>query len=256
MSKVSHSKPTSRENVPKKTDPLLKAAFEECFLDLLRFFYADADLLFDLEREFEFMDKELREIHPDRIKRGGTRLADLLVKVFLREGTAQCLLIHLEIQGKNSKIFPFRMFEYYYRLIDRFNVPVVAMAIFTGGKNQQLSNEYRFSLLGTEVAYRYKTYQIFEHSEQELLAMNNPFALVVMAAQKAFLENKVPEEVLGKERTIIVRAMLACKKYDPVRIVGFMNFLKNFIYVKDPEINRKFDTEVYELMEEKRIWEE
>ena len=46
----------------KKNDILLKSAFEEAFPDLLRFFFKEADTLFDIDKGFEFMDKELSEL--------------------------------------------------------------------------------------------------------------------------------------------------------------------------------------------------
>ncbi len=60
----------------------MKSACEENFPDLLRFFYPDADEIFDFDQPLEIMDKELREIFPERQKKGGTRNADLLVKVY------------------------------------------------------------------------------------------------------------------------------------------------------------------------------
>ncbi|WP_316747381.1 hypothetical protein [Pedobacter gandavensis] len=249
----------SGQKIPKKMDLLLKAAMEESFPHMLRFFYKDADLLFDMERGFEYMDKELLEIYPERLSRGGTRLADVLVKVFMKDGAFQWFLLHLEIQGKYSSGFPFRMFEYYYRLVDRFKVPVIAFAIFSGAENQQFSDTYHSSLLGTGLAYRYQGYQIFQHSAGELLAMDNPFALVVLAAQKAHLENKVSEAALGKERLMIFKAMLATGKYDAAQMLSFLGFLKQIIYIKDPEINHQFDLEIDNLKQGEnnmgRLWD-
>ena len=68
----------------KKSDELLKAIFEENFPDFLRFMYPQADAIFDLERSLTFMDKELLEIIPDRERMQGRRIADLLVKVYLK----------------------------------------------------------------------------------------------------------------------------------------------------------------------------
>ncbi len=74
--------------------------------------------------------------------------------------------------------------------------------------------------------------------------MDNPFSLIILAARKALLEGKVPEEELGEERLTIVRAMIACGKYSHEKIERFIFFLKNFLYIENEEINRKFDTAV------------
>jgi len=42
---------------PKAKDILWKGIIEDLFADFLRFFYAGADEIFDMERGFEFLDK-------------------------------------------------------------------------------------------------------------------------------------------------------------------------------------------------------
>jgi hypothetical protein len=54
-----------------KNDMLLKSAFEEAFPDFLRFRIVDADKIFDMQRGFEFMDKELLEIMPEITNKAG-----------------------------------------------------------------------------------------------------------------------------------------------------------------------------------------
>ncbi|UFH54263.1 hypothetical protein [Spirosoma sp. KNUC1025] len=171
----------------RKNDILLKSAFEEAFPDLLRFFFPQADELFDINRGFEFMDKELGELFPELEKQGGSRFVDMLVKAWLRDGTQEWILVHLEIQGDDTRGFSRRMFQYWYRIYDRYEVDIVALAVFTGGKNQVRPGYYHRSFLGTEITYKYNAYHVLDHSEQQLLGMNNPFALIVLAAQKALL---------------------------------------------------------------------
>ena len=77
--------------------------------------------------------------------------------------------------------------------------------------------------------------------------MDNIFALIVAACQKALLEGKVPEEELGEERTAIARALLLQKRYDKDRILSFLGFLKNIIYIRNLEINSKFDTLINQI---------
>ncbi len=48
----------------RKSDILWKVILEEVFGDLLRFIYPDADEVYDMERGFEFLDKELAELNP------------------------------------------------------------------------------------------------------------------------------------------------------------------------------------------------
>jgi hypothetical protein len=50
----------------KHSDLLWKAALEDLFDDFLRFFYPEANDLFDLDKGFEYLDKELEQLFPPR----------------------------------------------------------------------------------------------------------------------------------------------------------------------------------------------
>lgn len=228
----------------KKNDILLKSAFEEAFSDLLLFFFEDANILFDLDRGFDFMDKELAELFPDLQKKGGSRFVDMLVKTYLQTGAEEYILVHIEIQDGAIKDFPKRMFQYYYRILDRFEVEVAALAVFTGKRNQQQPAEYRKKFLGTEISYKYNSYHIFDHDEEQLLKMDNLFALVILAAQKSSLSDKTSEAELSEQRLKIVRALISSKRYNNEKIRHFLFFLRTFIHIENPEINSKFDKEV------------
>ncbi|TAM96844.1 MAG: hypothetical protein EPN39_12730 [Chitinophagaceae bacterium] len=48
----------------KRDDTLWKGILENLFDDFLRFFFPDADDLFDMKKGFEFLDKELEQLFP------------------------------------------------------------------------------------------------------------------------------------------------------------------------------------------------
>ncbi|MCF0057278.1 hypothetical protein [Dyadobacter sp. CY356] len=231
----------------RKNDILLKSAFEEAFSDLLRFFFKDADSLFDIERGFEFMDKELLELFPDLEKQGGSRFVDMLIKIYGTDGSEEWMLIHIEIQAQNDQQFSKRMFQYFYRIFDRYDVPVTALAVFTGAVKSLPINTFHYKFLGTEIEYKYNNYHIMEHSEEQLLAMDNPFALIVLAAQKVLLSDKIPESELAAQRLTIARALVQSGKYSIEKIRRFLYFLKTFIHIENPEFNINFDNEVSKL---------
>src|SRR5258708_2856155 len=121
-----------------KQDILWKGIIEEVFDDLLRFVFRNADEVFDLQRKFVFLDKELAELHPEPEKPSSTRLVDKLVQVYRKDGRAEWLLVHLEVQGKAEADFPERMFRYYYRIFDSRRRPITAVAIFTGADGHRI----------------------------------------------------------------------------------------------------------------------
>ncbi|RZF57876.1 RpnC/YadD family protein [Sphingobacterium corticibacterium] len=231
---------------PKQNDELLKGAFEENFADFLRFLYPDADDIFDFSKSIQFMDKELLAIVPDRERKKGKRVADLLAKVFLKDGTEKYILLNAEIEGGDDAKFAERIYQYNYRIRDRYRISVATIAVYTGSHNQPKPSEYIDVVLDTSVHFRYRTYHIFDHSEKELLAMDNIFAFIAVACQKALLEGKIPDEELGENRLTIAKTLLR-HDYDHDRIKNFLIFLKNFLYINDAEINRIFDEQIIQL---------
>jgi len=123
---------------------------------------------------------------------------------------------------------------------------VETIAVFTGNQNQKRPSGYRYQGITTSIHFRYLTYHIFEDREEDLLSMSNPFAFIVLACQKAHLEGKVPDEELASNRLTIARAMVE-QNYDHDRILSFLVFLKNFIYIENQEINRIFDEQIEKL---------
>jgi hypothetical protein len=102
----------------KNKDILWKGILEGTFDDFLRFFFPNADSIFDMERGFEFLDKELEQLYPNQDK-PKQRYVDKLVKVFTKDNTEKWILVHIEVQGYKDKDFGERMFTYYYRILDK-----------------------------------------------------------------------------------------------------------------------------------------
>lgn len=230
----------------KKNDELLKGAFKENLPDFLRFVYPDADDIIDFEKGIVFMDKELFAIIPVRERKKDKRIADLLVKLFLKDGAEKWVLLNVEIEAGSEPDFAFRLYQYNYRIRDKYGVSVATIAVFIGNKGQCRPALYRDELLGTVLSFKYLSYHIFDHSPEALLAKQNPFALIALACQKALLEGKIPDEELGEERLTIARVLLS-HNYEPERIVNFILFLKNFIFIDNDDINYTFDQQINTL---------
>jgi hypothetical protein len=225
----------------RKSDILWKVVIEEIFDDMLRFIFPDADKVYDMERGFEFLEKELTEMSPEPDKAADTRFADKLVKVFHRGGEEEWVLMHVEIQGDTSKRLEFseRMFRYFYRILDRYNRPVSAIAIFTGQDGKKMPCRFNYAYRTTKVLYEYHTLSILEFTDEELDRSTNPFAQVALAAKAALLEGKVPEQVL-LERKILIAKRLLRKGFGVRKSRAIMTFLENYVLFGDPEMNRIF----------------
>ena len=99
-------------------------AFLEAFLEL---FFPQAHAEIDWSRECESLDKELQQVAPDA--EIGRRYVDKLVKVWLKSGEEQWVLIHIEVQTSEDRKFAWRMYVYNYRLFDKYNREVASFAV-------------------------------------------------------------------------------------------------------------------------------
>jgi hypothetical protein len=225
----------------RKNDILWKVVLEEVFDDLLRFLYEDADLEYNMDQGFQFLDKELAELCPDPEKDTDTRFADKLVKVFHRDGGEEWILLHIEIQGDTTERAEFsaRMFRYFYRILDRFRRPVSAVAIFTGLDGKKMPNQFEYTYRGTRLFYQYHSFSILDFPDEELADSDNPFALVVLAAKTALLERKIPKQEL-LNRKVSIAGKLLRRGFQSRKVRAILKFLENCVRLEDEEMNRIF----------------
>jgi hypothetical protein len=222
-------------------DILWKVVLEEVFDDFLRFIYPDAESVYDLERGFEFLDKELAEMYPEPEKEKDTRFADKLVKVYHRDGGEEWVLLHIEIQGDTSKWreFPERMFRYFYRILDRHRRPVSAVAVFTGLHGKMMPDHYRYTQRDTQLLYQYRTISILDYKDEELEKSDNPFAQVVLASKVALFEGRIPESELLDQKVFIASRLLR-RGFSKRKVQAIFTFLEGCILFEDPKMNRTF----------------
>jgi predicted transposase/invertase (TIGR01784 family) len=239
-------KPKKKEVIRRQNDILWKGMLEEVFDDLLRFVFPRAERIFDLKRGFEYLDKELAAMNPKPDRKSDTRFVDKLVKVYLRDGSEEWILCHVEVQGADDKDFAKRMFKYYARVFDRFDKPLTAIAIFTGKDGKSLPGMYIRKYEGAELTYKYNTLCILDYGDRSLAANRNPFALVMLAAKKALLSGKDLDQVLLKEKLAIAK-MLIKRGYSEEKTNGILSFLHNYVRFAEPETNRIFEAEIDRL---------
>jgi len=230
----------------RQNDILWKGMLEEVFDDLLRFVFPRAESIFDLERGFDFLDKELGVMNPNPGRKSATKFVDKLAKVFLRDGTEEWVLCHVEVQGANDKEFAKRMFKYYARIFDRHDRPLTAIAIFTGKDGKKLPGMYVRKYEGAELIYKYNTLCILDYEDRSLAENPNPFALVILAAKKALLSGKNLDEVLLKEKLEIAK-LLKKRGYSETKTNMILSFLHNYVRFEKTETNCIFEEEIDRL---------
>jgi len=191
---------------------ILEAFLAQCLV----LFTPDLHAIIDWSRPPQFLDKELQAIagrgrrfplestdptgEPDGSSGNGSGKApgrlytDKLILVRRLDGGLARLLIHVEVQGggagpKARILFARRMFQYRYRLEDRYGSspaqPIYSLGILTASRGGASHLVHRDEFLGQGVRFTFPVVHMAQWlnrwDELEALAPANPFAVVVMA---------------------------------------------------------------------------
>jgi hypothetical protein len=131
-------------------DALWKAIVTEMLPDFIGFFISELYEVIDFNKGFEFLEQELEKIIKKSKKH--RKYTDKLVKVYLKDGKEQWILIHIELQGYHDEYFGERMFTMFYRIYDKFQRKIVALAIFTDGEEGYMPDRYDYDYFRTKTA--------------------------------------------------------------------------------------------------------
>lgn len=232
----------------KRDDILWKAALEDLFDDFLRFFFVDAEVIFDFKKKFQYLDKELEQLFPPDNDTYAPRYVDKLVRVFLPNGEDEWILVHIEVQAQPDKNFAKRMFQYFYRILDKYNKPICAFAILADTNINFRPDHYEDSYNGTSVLYKYNVFKILDQNDEKLQADNNPFAIAVLTAKLALSSRQINEEQLFDKASDLAKRLLN-KKIPKDKIRNLMTFLRHYIRFENQDLITKFDQEIAILTE-------
>jgi predicted transposase/invertase (TIGR01784 family) len=152
------------------------------------------------------------------------------------------------VQGYADPDFAKRMFQYYYRILDKYEKPITAFAIFADTNKTFHPKHYERNFLGTRVYYAFNTYKIIDQSEAELDASNNPFAMVVLSAKLA-LSRPALKDLQLFEQTYNLAKRLLNKQIPKEKIRKVMTFLRYYLSFENPEMFSKFVQELAILTE-------
>ena len=203
-----------------------KEAIGAYFRPFMALFFPAVQELIDWSRPYEFLDAELQRITGDSDL--GRRYADRLVKVYRVGGVEIWLLIHIEVQGRADARFQARMFQYYYRIYDRYGeMEIISLAVVT---NERLGTDlgvYRRERDGYGVRFRFRVRGLWDWLEDELvtLAATNPFAVVALAQLAAHRRSSNPERKARKREIIELLYRYRYGREDVLQLLRFIDWL-------------------------------
>jgi hypothetical protein len=137
----------------------------------------------DWSKSVRFLDTELQEIV--RAAEAGTLRADKLVEVTRVDGAEDWLLIHAEVQTQREAEFAERMFDYHCRIRNRFERPLVSLAVLADEQARWRPACFESEVLGCRIRFDFPVCKLSELDLEPWLAAGNPVARVIAAHRVA-----------------------------------------------------------------------
>lgn len=186
-----------------------KEALDLYFRAFLALFFPPAHSDIDWSRPYELLDKELQGVTRDAEL--GRRYADMLVKVWLRDGSESWLLVHVEIQGRYEADFGKRIYVYNHRVFDRYDREVVSLVVLADDDPRWRPRGFHTARWGCKVGIDFEPVKLRDYAgrEAELEASDNPFAKMLLAHLKTMeTRGNAPDRQVWKVR--LIRNLYEC----------------------------------------------
>jgi hypothetical protein len=227
-----------------------KDILEAYFEDFLQFFFPQVHAEIDWSRGYDLLDQELNQVVRDAEL--GKRLADKLVKVWKLSGEETWVLIHIEIQSQEEGRFDERMFVYYYRLRDKYDLPIASLAILGDERDTWRPQPFQDELWGCRVQFEFPIVKLLDYVPlwAELEADRNPFAIVVMAHLKT--KETRNDAISRKEWKFKLTGMLYERGYERQDILNLFRFI-DWILELPEDLKRSFRDELEEYERERQM---
>ena len=205
-------------------DRLFKELLTTFFVEFLELFLPE--VLTYLEQDsIEFLDKE---VFTD-VTAGERYEADLIVKAkFL--GQDSCFLIHVENQSSKQASFDKRMFRYFSRLYEKFDIPVYPIVLLSYDSPKTPETNIHQVAFPHKVIlqFNYDVIQLNQLNWRDFLRQKNPVATALMAKM-----NIAPAE--RRQVKFECLRLLATLKLDPARMRLISGFIDTYLRLSPQE---------------------
>jgi hypothetical protein len=144
------------------------------------------------------------------------------------------------------------MFVYYYRLLDKYDLPIASLAILGDERDTWRPEPFESGLWGCEVTFRFPIVKLIDYMPHwaELEASQNPFAIVVMAHLKTKETRNDP--VARKEWKFKLTRLLYERGYERQDILNLFRFI-DWILELPEDLKRSFRDDLEEYERERQM---
>ncbi len=244
-----------------ETDSFWKEMLETLFKEFLQFFFPKVHDDIAFEKGYQFLDKEFQKISKDA--KSGRKIVDKLVKVYLKDGREEWLLIHIEIQGQKKKNFAQRMYTYNYRIFDKFQRNVVSLALLTDKDRAYRPRRFAFELWDFALNFKFPLVKIIDYINYDFEKeyRKNPFSLLVQAYLKTmetegndFLRYEWKKRFIGSLHDLGFNHQMLYNLFRFIEwIMELPEELENKLYLEIMEMKGEKDMSFMTIVEKKSI---
>ena len=221
-------------------DRLFKELLSTFFIEFIELFFPQVMTYLELD-SITFLDKE---VFTD-VTAGERYEADLLVQAQFQNRSSY-FLIHVENQSYNQADFNKRMYRYFSRLHEKYDLPIYPIVVFSYEKPQKAAeSSYQLEFPDFKVLeFNYRVLQLNQLNWRDFLSQPNPVASALMAKMQIATEErpKVKAECLR---------LLVTLKLDPAKMQLISGFIDTYLNLDESE-EQVFQTELGTIESEER----
>jgi hypothetical protein len=173
-------------------DGLFKTLLQEFFPEFIELFLPEVSNYWNKET-INFLPQELFS----DITQGNRRIIDLLVQIEFKENVeitpkSGIFIIHVEHQSSTEDDFEKRMFKYFARLYEKYDVPIYPIVIYSHDFPQkQQVNTHNIEFPGFKVlTFNYRVVQLNRLRWEDFRNQQNPVASALMSKMKMAPEER------------------------------------------------------------------
>ncbi|AFZ19652.1 hypothetical protein Mic7113_3944 [Allocoleopsis franciscana PCC 7113] len=226
-------------------DRLFKELLSTFFVEFIELFLPDVIAYLEPD-SVAFLDKE---VFTD-VTAGERYEADLLVQAQFR-GELSCFLIHVENQAKAQANFGKRMFRYFARLSEKYDLPIYPVVVFSYDQPKlAAASQFHVEFPDFRVLeFNYRVIQLNRLNWRDYLGQANPVASALMAKMQIAPADR------AKVKAQCLR-LLVTLRLDPARMQLISGFVDTYLDLTESE-EQAFQDELgrIELEEKERVME-
>ncbi len=221
-------------------DRLFKELLSNLFIEFIELFFPEVMTYLEPD-SVTFLDKE---VFTD-VTAGERYEADLLVKAQFQNRSSY-FLIHVENQSYNQANFNKRMFRYFARLHEKYDLPIYPVVVFSYERPKKAAeSKYQIEFPDFLVLeFNYRVVQLNQLNWRDFLNQRNPIASALMAKMQIAPEDrpKVKAECLR---------LLVTLKLDPAKMKLISGFIDIYLNLDESE-EKVFKDELGTIESEER----